>query len=324
MSNTLNCASKTNPQNQHPTQNNNDLAVAALSILNDGSVHTWYDIAYDNYIKSCVREIDGLSLCPTGDIEESNFFFVDDECNNYCMTSKDKSGSKYHTYASLIISCMVCIICCISYIQCKTTHKKGKKYTINEEKNILVPLSINTNIFDTIPPSPSISPSTCSQLHEHFVTSPSSISSAASPSGSSTYSTSSSNWDTEEITDEFTFSKTDEIAEVKTLYNWHQKRKWNVYRDDLNSKTIEATDGEYDTESFNNTNWNNDGDKIGKILLKYLESVGATGIEEEHFYKLFTSPTPQAIIFQLRFGVLNDICSITIDRFGRRSYHAKN
>eukprot|EP01084_Bolivina_argentea_P083597 151362_1 len=82
-----------------------------------------------------------------------------------------------------------------------------------------------------------------------------------------------------------------------------------------------------DNDSITDMNWNDTQsvNKIKDLLRNLLVSASLTiGIREEEIYLMFTSPSPQEIIEQLRFGILSILCDVHIDRFGRRSYYRKN
>ena len=64
--------------------------------------------------------------------------------------------------------------------------------------------------------------------------------------------------------------------------------------------------------------------RIRQLTKKLLSSSSASrGIKEEDLYLMFSSPSPTEIIDNLRFGALSHLCTVSIDRFGRRKYHFK-
>eukprot|EP01084_Bolivina_argentea_P168019 291474_1 len=97
--------------------------------------------------------------------------------------------------------------------------------------------------------------------------------------------------------------------------------------DYLDIHEINSFENEYknnfDVINENNMNWS-DKESVGKIrdLLSDLLFVASThiGIREDELYLMFSTPTPESIIQHLRFGLLSDLCTVKLDRFGRRSY----
>ena len=88
----------------------------------------------------------------------------------------------------------------------------------------------------------------------------------------------------------------------------------------------EIDDHDHEMQMHNDTkmDWN-DVDSVNRIkeLIKKLLSSSnlSKGIKEEELYLMFSSPSPSEIIQQLRFGILDPLCDVHIDRFGRRSYY---
>eukprot|EP01084_Bolivina_argentea_P048606 89522_1 len=65
--------------------------------------------------------------------------------------------------------------------------------------------------------------------------------------------------------------------------------------------------------------------KLKDLLHNLFVSASLTaGIREEEIYLMFSTPSPQQIIQELRFGVLAELCDVHIDRFGRRSFYRKD
>ena len=66
----------------------------------------------------------------------------------------------------------------------------------------------------------------------------------------------------------------------------------------------------------------NDEQKVFKIqtMLERLLKTAAGGIKESELYAMFSSPSPASLVYELRFGVFSNICTVTLDRFGRRIF----
>ena len=63
-------------------------------------------------------------------------------------------------------------------------------------------------------------------------------------------------------------------------------------------------------------------DRVKELITKLLSTANRKeGIRELDLYLMFTSPAPNEIISELRFGSLSTLCDVHIDRFGRRTYH---
>ena len=60
-------------------------------------------------------------------------------------------------------------------------------------------------------------------------------------------------------------------------------------------------------------------DQISGMLVRLLKTA-SNGIKEIDFYTIFGSPSPERILFELRYGFLSGICDVSLDRFGRRTY----
>eukprot|EP01083_Nonionella_stella_P057005 149835_1 len=70
-------------------------------------------------------------------------------------------------------------------------------------------------------------------------------------------------------------------------------------------------------------NWNDQGhiERISGLLSRLLKTAGTKGIGEIALYQMFSSPSPQRIIYELRFGLYDSLCLAHLDRFGRRTFY---
>eukprot|EP01084_Bolivina_argentea_P211354 359535_1 len=107
-----------------------------------------------------------------------------------------------------------------------------------------------------------------------------------------------------------------------------QRNLYEKIKKQKNFKLYEEEEEEEEEEQdINNTeitmDWNNIGHilRISGLLNRLLRTAGPKGICEIAIYQMFSSPSPQRIIYELRFGLYTNLCCIHMDRFGRRTFY---